>query len=59
MDFAIAFRQDKVQVAGTSTSTSCFTPNVVEYSHRIIKSGKITVDVMSNKNGLIIYYYNY
>ena len=50
MGFTIAFRQDKVQVAGTSTTTLCFAPNVVEYLHSIVKSGKITVDVMLNKN---------
>ena len=53
MGFAIAFRQDKVQVAGTSTSTSCFTPNVVEYSHRIIKSGKMKSTKVQTLSGNI------
>ena len=39
--FAIGFYEEKSQVTGTSNSMSCFTPQVVEYLHVLIKAGKL------------------
>ena len=37
--FGIAFCEEKVQIAGTSTTTSSFTPSVVEYLHALVRVG--------------------
>ena len=39
MGFGIAFCEEKVQIAGTSTTTSSFTPSVVEYLHALVRVG--------------------
>ena len=40
MGFAIAFHGEKVQIAGTSTTTASFSPSVVEYLHALVRAGK-------------------
>ena len=39
MGFGISFSGEKLQIAGTSTTTSSFTPSVVEYLHALVRVG--------------------
>ena len=38
--FSVGFFEEKSQIVGTKNTANCFTPQVVEYLHALMISGK-------------------
>ena len=38
--FAIGFREEKTHIVGTSTTSVCFKPKVIEYLHAMIMASE-------------------